>query len=68
MLFTLEGTWKLTESRLSVYLKYLLHSITIKLDSMIEIVVYNLLNELSDKLSSNQDWVVYTLWDFHFAL
>ena len=55
MFFTLEGTWKLTESRSSVCFKYLLHSVTIKLDSMIEIVVYNLLNELSDKLSRNQD-------------
>lgn len=51
MFFNLEGTWKLTESRLSVCFEDLLHSITIKLDAMIEIGVYNLFNEISDKLS-----------------
>lgn len=50
MFFNLEGIWKLIELRLLVCFEDLLYSIIIKLDVMIEIGVYNLFNEILDKL------------------
>lgn len=48
--FTLEGTWKLIESRLSVCFKYIWHTSTIKFDAMIPIGAHNLFSEISDKM------------------